>query len=155
MVREGSGLVLIHDAVRPLVESRTVLMVAQAARRWGGAVAAVPAVHTVKRVDAEGRVSGTPPREQLWFAHTPQGFRTDLILRAHREAEAEGFTGTDDAQLVERLGEEVRVVRDDRYNLKITTPEDLAIAEAIISWRAAHGGDSAAARDQSAGPRQS
>ena len=88
----------------------------------------MPAAHTVKEVDADGRILSTPPRHTLWLAHTPQGFRRDLILRAHRAARADAFTGTDDAQLVERLGEPVHVVEDSPHNMKITTPEDLVVA---------------------------
>lgn len=135
MVAPDIDIVLIHDAARPLVSPNLIISVAQATERWGGAVAAVPAVHTVKEVDG-GRITGTLPRSRLWFAHTPQGFDTNLILRAHRAAREEGFTGTDDAQLVERLGGEVHVVREGGHNLKITTPEDLAVAEAILAWRA-------------------
>jgi len=129
------NLVLIHDAVRPLVDSEVVRQVAEAARRFGAAIAAVPASETVKQVEPPGRILGTPPRAGLWLARTPQGFRKDLILRAHYAARDGGFCATDDAQLVERLGCEVRVVQDSYDNLKITTAEDLAIAEAILRWR--------------------
>ncbi len=134
---EGAEVVLIHDAARPLVSPAVVAEVAQAAGRWGAAIAAVPAAHTVKQVDADGRILATPPRDALYFAHTPQGFRRELILRAHRAARDAAFTGTDDAQLVERLGEPVHVVQDSPHNLKITTPEDLLVAEALLkSWAA-------------------
>jgi len=131
-------IVLIHDAARPLVSPRVVEQVAAAAGRWDGAVAAVPAAHTVKEVNAEGTILSTPPRDALWFAHTPQGFRREVILEAHEAARREGFTGTDDAQLVERIGGSVHVVPDSPHNLKITTPEDLVLAEAILTYRAAH-----------------
>ncbi len=134
-VNEDLDIVLIHDAVRPLVQPHVVRRVAEAAARYGAAVAAVPATDTVKEVEDSGRIICTPPREGLWLEHTPQGFRRDLILRAHHAARDEGFCGTDDAQLVERLGEEVHVVRDTPDNLKITTEEDLVIAEAILRWR--------------------
>ncbi|MHC4481678.1 MAG: 2-C-methyl-D-erythritol 4-phosphate cytidylyltransferase [Planctomycetota bacterium] len=134
---EGPDVVLIHDAVRPLVEPAVVQRVAEAADTFGAAIAAVRVRETVKEVDAGDRIVSTPAREQLWLARTPQGFRRELILRAHRTARDEGFRGTDDAQLVERLGEEVRVVDDTYDNLKITTEEDLALAEAILRWREA------------------
>ncbi len=131
----GAEVVLIHDAARPLVSPSVVTAVAQAAARLGAAIAAVPAAHTVKQVDAGGRIVATPPRDVLYFAHTPQGFRRDLILRAHYAARDAGFTGTDDAQLVEHLGEPVQVVQDSPHNLKITTPDDLVVAEALLkSW---------------------
>ena len=137
-VGEGEEVVLIHDAARPLVSPQVVAAVAEAAARWGAAIAAVPAAHTVKQVDAEGRVLATPPRDALWFAHTPQGFRRALILRAHHAARDAGLTGTDDAQLVERLGEPVHVVEDSPHNIKITTPEDMVVAEAVLRARAGH-----------------
>jgi len=136
LVRQDVELVLIHDACRPLVSPDTVRRVAEAAHRCGAAIAAVPAVHTVKEVDDEARIVSTPPRHTLWFAHTPQGFRRELILRAHEAARRDGFEGTDDAQLVERIGGEVRVVRDSDHNLKVTTPEDVVMAEAVLAWRA-------------------
>jgi len=125
-------LVLIHDAVRPLVQPALVERVAARASEAGAAIAAVPAVATVKEVDAGGRIVGTPPRDTLWHAQTPQGFRRDLILEAHRAARDDGFLGTDDAQLVERTGHAVLVVEDSPENIKITTPEDLTLAEAIL-----------------------
>jgi len=128
-------VVLIHDAVRPLVRCDVIMRTACAAWRLGAAIAAVPAVVTVKEVDAEGRIVATPPRERLRMAQTPQAFRLPLITRAHERARRDGFTGTDDAQLVERLGESVHVVEDSPDNIKITTPEDLAVAEAILHWQ--------------------
>jgi 2-C-methyl-D-erythritol 4-phosphate cytidylyltransferase len=129
-------LVLIHDAVRPLIDPDVIRRVALAAAEHGAACAAVPATDTVKRAEDGERIVATVPRQGLWFARTPQGFRRDLILRAHHAAREAGFIGTDDAQLVERLGHPVRAVRDTRDNLKITTAEDLAIAEAVLRWRA-------------------
>ncbi len=131
-------VVLIHDAVRPLVSPLVVEAVVRAASRWGAAIAGVPAVHTVKQVGSNETVERTLPRGQLWFAHTPQGFRRELILHAHRQAAADGLNGTDDAQLVEHLDTQVHLVQDSRYNIKITTPEDLVVAEAILRWRQAH-----------------
>jgi 2-C-methyl-D-erythritol 4-phosphate cytidylyltransferase len=132
---QGAEVVLIHDAARPLVSPAVAAAVAEAAGRFGAAIAAVRAAHTVKQVGADGRILATPPRDALWFAHTPQGFRRELILRAHYAARADAFTGTDDAQLVERLGEPVYVVEDSPHNLKITTPEDMVVAEATLAWR--------------------
>jgi len=129
------GLVLIHDAARPLVEVSVIEAVAARAAERGAAIAAVPAVATVKQVGPGGAIRHTPPREHLWMAQTPQGFRRDLILQAHRRARDEGFVGTDDSLLVERLGHPVEVVPDSTENLKITTPADLVAAEAILRWR--------------------
>jgi 2-C-methyl-D-erythritol 4-phosphate cytidylyltransferase len=129
-------LILVHDAARPLVEEATIAAVIEAAGRSGAAVPALPIHDTVKEVGAEGRVKGTPPRAALVLAQTPQGFRADLLRRAHAEAQAAGVRATDDASLVERLGEPVLVVPGRRSNLKITTREDLLIAEAILQARA-------------------
>jgi 2-C-methyl-D-erythritol 4-phosphate cytidylyltransferase len=135
LVSEGLPVVLIHDAARALVDPAVVQQVAEAAAQHGAAIAAVPVAETVKEVDSSGCVRATPARDALWLARTPQGFGKDLILQAHRAARDEGFCATDDAQLVERLGMPVRIVQDSYDNLKITTPEDLAIAEAILRWR--------------------
>ena len=103
------------------------------AQESGAAILAEPARDTIKRVRA-GRIQETPPREECWAAQTPQVFRVELLREALAKAEAEGVLGTDDAQLVERLGVEVRVVESRSPNWKITSPEDLANAE---RWLAA------------------
>ena len=90
----------------------------------GACIAAVPATDTIKRVGA-GRVLLTLPREEIWLVQTPQVFRKDLLLEAYREAQRQGWNGTDDASFVERLGVPVSVVRGERSNIKVTTPEDL------------------------------
>jgi len=144
MVRDDLDLVLIQDAVRPLVDPDVVRRVAEAAQRFGAAIAAVPATETVKEVAADGRIIATPARDTLWLARTPQGFRKELILRAYAAARRDGYCGTDDAELVERLGEDARVVEDVYGNLKITTEEDLAAAEAIYRWREGRRGPDAA-----------
>lgn len=130
------GIVLIHDAVRPNVRSQVILQVVEAASRHGAAIAAVPATETVKVVNDASQVLSTPRRSELWFARTPQGFRREIILSAHRKAEADDYPCTDDAQLVEWQGGEVVVVMDDYENIKITTPSDLALARAIHRARA-------------------
>jgi 2-C-methyl-D-erythritol 4-phosphate cytidylyltransferase len=137
-LESDAEVVLVHDAVRPLVSADVVRRVARAAAERGGAIAAVPCSDTVKEVGEGGTViRRTVPRETLWLARTPQGFRRDVLLAAEERAAADGFCGTDEAQIVERIGGEVHVVEDARDNLKITTHEDLAIAEAILRW---HGG---------------
>lgn len=129
---EAAEIVLVHDAARPLVRPAVIKAVIEAARAYGGAIAAVPEKNTVKVVDAAGRVVRTPARSTLWAVQTPQGFRRDLLRAAYEKAAADGFLGTDDASLVERLGQPVQVVRDDYQNIKVTTPEDLLIAEALL-----------------------
>jgi 2-C-methyl-D-erythritol 4-phosphate cytidylyltransferase len=130
----GVELVAIHDAARPLVRPGDVARVVAAAARSGAALLAVPLRDTLKRV-RDGRVVETPPREGLWAAQTPQVFRAALLREALAKAEADGFQGTDDAQLVERLGCAVEVVEGDPSNLKITWPADLAWAEACVAQR--------------------
>lgn len=123
-----SDVVLIHDGVRPFISAATLQHSIEVALTHDGAVVAVPTKDTVKTV-AAGIVTGTPPRETIWLAQTPQTFRFGIIAAAHEIAAAEGFLGTDDASLVERIGRQVQVVIGDYRNIKITTPEDLLLAE--------------------------
>lgn len=125
-------IVLVHDAVRPLVTSEIIDDVIEAARRYGAAIAGLPAVDTVKQVErtAEGAIIKTTiPRAGVVLAQTPQGFRYDVIKKAFDEATADGFMGTDEASLVERSGHEVAVVMGSPRNIKITTPGDMELAE--------------------------
>lgn len=124
-------VVLIHDAARPLVPMAVIDRVVDAVRAGRAAIAALPVVDTLKEVDAEGAIVRTVPRESLWRAQTPQGFPRDLIFRAHRAAEDGGYDGTDDAALVERLGEPVFVVRGSERAMKVTEPADFSRAEAL------------------------
>jgi 2-C-methyl-D-erythritol 4-phosphate cytidylyltransferase len=128
---ERIELVAIHDGVRPFVRPAEFAAVLEAAEREGAAILAVPAADTLKRADAEGRVRATLDRSDIWLAQTPQAFRVDLLREAHAAARRDGVFGTDDAALVERLGGVVRIVSGSRRNFKITTPEDLALAEAM------------------------
>lgn len=125
-------LILIHDGARPLVTAAMIDRVVAAVRQDGACLAAVPAKDTVKVV-RDGCVVDTPDRETLWLAQTPQAFRYDLIRAAHDRAAAEGVRATDDAQLAEWAGARVRVVEGDYRNLKITTPEDLPVAERLLA----------------------
>ena len=131
-VPEDADTVLVHDAARPLVTEKTVNAVIDAAEQFGGAIAAVPAKDTIKLVGADGFVRFTPPRRELVAVQTPQGFRRELILRAYAKAEEDGFLGTDDSSLVERLGIRIKVVESEYSNLKITTPEDIWVAETFL-----------------------
>jgi 2-C-methyl-D-erythritol 4-phosphate cytidylyltransferase len=126
--------VAVHDAARALVRPEDVSRVVAAAKAHGAALLAVPATDTVKRV-VDGTVKDTPARSECWIAQTPQVFRTELLREALARADAAGFVGTDDAQLVERLGAPVRVVEGHGSNRKITTPGDLAWAELELSAR--------------------
>lgn len=126
------GVVLVHDAARPLVEVALVDAVAQAAREEGAALPVLGLVDTVKRV-REGRVMETLDRAELGAAQTPQGFRFSLLVRAYEEAFRDRVTLTDEAMAVERLGARVVAVAGSARNRKITTPEDLAWAENLLA----------------------
>jgi 2-C-methyl-D-erythritol 4-phosphate cytidylyltransferase len=126
--------VAVHDAARPLVRPRDVSQVVRAARSCGAALLAVPVRDTIKRVQA-GVVVGTPPRSECYAAQTPQVFRIDWLREAFAKADADGVRATDDAALVERLGVTVEVVEGDPGNLKITTADDLALAEVSLRRR--------------------
>lgn len=133
---EANDLVLIHDAVRPFVSQETIAGVIEQARRYGAAIAGVPAIDTIKRVErrADGAVvEATIPREQIVQAQTPQGFRYGLLSPIFNEARIEGFLGTDEASLLERAGEAVHVVMGSARNFKITTPADLELAEFVLA----------------------
>jgi len=123
-------LVVIHDGVRPLVPPAVITETIKSAEAIGAAVACIAVKDTVKRKN--GPYLETVPRSDLWFAHTPQTFRSSLIMEAHERALADGFEGTDDASLVERLGQPVAVVEDTEDNIKITTPADLERATAML-----------------------
>ena len=123
-------VVLVHDGARPLVDVATIEQSVEFGRMHGAAVAALPVVDTIKRVDAEGMVIGTPTRAELWAVQTPQAFHIDLLRRAHL---ADDVDVTDDAMLVERLGHRVWTFPGSRRNIKITTPEDLIVAAAYLA----------------------
>ncbi len=125
-------IIVIHDGVRPFVSQHVVQRSIEVAREHDGALVAVPVKDTVKVVEA-GIVTATPPRETLWLAQTPQTFRYGVIRAAHEIADAEQFLGTDDASLVERLNDKVQIVIGDYRNIKITTPDDLVLAEAFLA----------------------
>lgn len=132
-VPEEVAFVAIHDAVRPLVSLACIASCIEGARMNGACIAALPAWDTLKRVEADGSIRGTLPRDRIWLAQTPQVFRTKLIRDAHAAACRSGWTGTDDAQLVERIGARVHVTPGSRMNFKITTPDDLHLAEMLLS----------------------
>jgi 2-C-methyl-D-erythritol 4-phosphate cytidylyltransferase len=125
-------LVVIHDGARPFVTAEVIDSSVEVAEEVGGAIVAIPAKDTIKRVSADGVIAETLLRQELWLAQTPQTFRVPLIREAHAWASANGVLATDDAALVETMGGVVKVVRGDARNIKITTPEDLLLAEVII-----------------------
>lgn len=125
-------LVLVHDAVRPFVKSEHIEACCQAASKTGAALLGIPAKDTIKRVDERHLVQETPPRSCMWQAQTPQVFQKALLVKAYEHADRDQYTGTDDASLVERLGEAVKMVEGDHMNMKLTYPLDLELAELII-----------------------
>lgn len=125
--------VIVHDGARPLVTPDLIEAALAGADETGAAICAVPITDTVKRDNGHGFVRGTVSREQLWLAQTPQAFRLDLLLRAHAEVEGDL---TDDAAMVEHLGAPVGLVQGSARNIKVTTPEDLELAAALLA--AAH-----------------
>ena len=130
----GDGIVLIHDGARPLVEIALIHQLVQEVEKSNAAILAVPLKDTIKK-EYNGKVVETLNREELWAAQTPQGFRLSLIKEAHEKAIASGLKGTDDASLLEAAGQPVVIVKSNYQNLKVTTPEDLIIAEYFIAGR--------------------
>lgn len=133
----GFEYVAVHDGARPLITTAAIdhaICVLAGDRALDGVVCGQPAIDTLKIVDGD-RIVETPPRSMYWAAQTPQIFSVDVMRRAHAAAVAEGFVGTDDASLVERLGGTVRCVESPRDNLKVTVPEDLRPVTAILLGR--------------------
>lgn len=129
-----AGFVLIHDGARPLIESKRIHLLVSKTVTTGAAIIAVPVKDTIKCVQHQF-VEKTIPREALWQVQTPQGFSIETIKKAHQQAKIEGFHGTDDASLVEHYGGKVAVVTGSYENIKLTTPEDMVIGEAILLKR--------------------
>ena len=132
LVESGADLVVVHDAARPFVPLRCFQACIDTAARSGAAIVAVPAHDTIKVVGTGMEIVQTLDRRGIWLAQTPQVFRADLLRRAYAQARAEGYTATDDATLVERLGAAVHVVPGESANRKITTPDDLEWAESYL-----------------------
>lgn len=132
VVPDDVEVVLVHDAVRPFVETDHVQAVVDAAAEVGAAALAVPVADTLRRAD-DGAFGATVPREDLYRMQTPQGFRLGLFRQAHAQARAQGFEATDDVDLVQQLGHPVRVVVGSARNIKLTRPEDWELAELL--WR--------------------
>jgi 2-C-methyl-D-erythritol 4-phosphate cytidylyltransferase len=128
----GCRIVVIHDGVRPFVQPDQIAACIRGAQKFGACILGIPAYDTLKQVDAAGNIVRTTARQAVWLAQTPQAFRCDLIKQAHDRARLDGYQGTDDASLVERMGVPVRIIRGSRSNLKITTKEDLEIARALL-----------------------
>ncbi|MBI4487526.1 MAG: 2-C-methyl-D-erythritol 4-phosphate cytidylyltransferase [Deltaproteobacteria bacterium] len=125
-------IVIIHDGARPFVSPRLIDRCVEVAFKEGAVVVGVPVRDTIKVISADRRVRETPPRDSLWEIQTPQVFRIDIIREAYDRAAREGTEATDDAMLVERLGKSVALLEGHATNIKITLPEDLLFAEALL-----------------------
>ncbi len=136
-VKEDAELVAIHDAARPCISSSLIDAVFSSAAKTGASLLAVPVSDTVKRADVSHKVEATVPRKGLWLAQTPQVFRREIILDAHARRATLGADITDDAQLVEAAGYPVHLIAGSATNIKITEPDDLALAAAILKSRPA------------------
>jgi 2-C-methyl-D-erythritol 4-phosphate cytidylyltransferase len=131
--RGDYGLVLIHDGVRPLISANLIARVVKAAQEHRAVITGLPAKETVKEIDENALVVKTYDRQKLWLVQTPQAFRYEDILMAHRRAVEEGWEEvTDDARLVEKVGIPVRVVEGSEDNIKVTTPQDLELVKFLL-----------------------
>lgn len=132
VIPQTTDVILVHDGARPLVTTECISDVIQATIQHKAAIAAVPVKDTIKTVNDSGGVTGTLERNTLWSIQTPQGFDFLILQQAYERARQDNYLGTDDASLVERLGVSVKIVVGNYENLKVTTPEDLIVAEALI-----------------------
>lgn len=125
-------IVVIHDAARPFVSPESIRSSVDAAAQFGAATVAIPSIDTILVSDEDAFLADTPDRKTLWACQTPQTFRVDVLRHAHEQAARAGFTGTDDASLVRRVGGKVKLVMGSPLNFKVTTPQDLALAHCVI-----------------------
>lgn len=132
---DDADVIVIHDGARPLIKAETVTETVRAAREYGAAAVAIKSRDTIKNIDADGFAVGTINRETSILVQTPQAFRRDIIVQAHEKAAAEGYTATDDCGLIERMGLRSKLVFISYFNLKLTVPDDLALAKSILISR--------------------
>ncbi|MCT4632077.1 MAG: 2-C-methyl-D-erythritol 4-phosphate cytidylyltransferase [Firmicutes bacterium] len=132
LLSSSCDIVLVHDGARPLIEKNEIRSCIKSVEDKGSGVIGVPVKDTIKVVDSDGIVSNTPKRDTLWITQTPQGFFPQDLISAYEKAREEGFIGTDDSSLIERYGGKVFMVMGSYENIKLTTPEDLIIAERIM-----------------------
>lgn len=125
-------VVVIHDGARPILSEGIIERCIEGAKKYGAVSTGMPAKETVKILNGEGFVEYTPERERVWVTQTPQAFKRDIIEKAHEMANMKGLSGTDDAYLVESMGIKVKMIEGSYENIKVTTPEDIIIAEAIM-----------------------
>jgi 2-C-methyl-D-erythritol 4-phosphate cytidylyltransferase len=132
VIEPNDGIVVIHDGVRPFLRQKHLVACIEGALKFGACIIGTPAFDTVKQVNAKNEIVQTHTRDALWLAQTPQAFQANLIKKAHEKAKQDGHVGTDDAALVERLGHTVKIIPGSRNNIKITSQEDLELAQAIM-----------------------
>ncbi|MCH8272352.1 MAG: 2-C-methyl-D-erythritol 4-phosphate cytidylyltransferase [Candidatus Marinimicrobia bacterium] len=130
-VSTDSKVVLIHDGARPLIRASDIKRIVESAKETGAALLAVPSKDSVKEVQ-DGIVKKTLPRESIWLAQTPQGFRKELLQEAFSSAEKEGYIGTDEASLVERIGKDVAIVEGHSSNIKVTVTPDIGVVQSLL-----------------------
>ncbi len=130
--KKNRDLILIHDGTRPFVTQDIIKRCIREAERSSASCTAIPVKPTLKFLDSRAFIECTPDRKRLWEAQTPQVFRSRLIIKAYKEAMKERIVATDDSSLVERLGKKVKIVRGSYRNIKITTPEDIKLAEMLL-----------------------
>jgi len=128
-----SEYVMVHDGARPFIQSPDLERLYEKVQQVDAVVFGVPVKDTIKVIDQFNRIRYTPDRKSLWAVQTPQAFRLSVLKEAYRKAKEENYLGTDDASLVERIGRKVEVIEGNYHNIKITTPEDLVLAQAILN----------------------
>lgn len=126
------AVVVIHDGVRPCLRPDWILNCIIGAMDYGACILGMPAHETLKKVQPNGHIKGTLARSGVWLAQTPQAFRYRLIRRAHEKARQDQYYGTDDANLVERMGKKIKMIPGSRLNIKVTTPDDLELASLLM-----------------------
>jgi len=131
-INKNTDTIVIHDGARPFIQPEDLKECILGSKKFGACILGTPVSDTLKRVDKSDIIETTLTRENIWLAQTPQAFQYDLILKAHETARQDGYIGTDDASLVERLGANVKIINGSRFNIKITRKEDFAIAKAMF-----------------------
>ena len=136
--KDDAEIIVIHDGARPFVSQKHLKACIAGAKEHGACIVGIPADDTLKQLNRSGFISNTIKRDNILLAQTPQAFQYNLIIKAHEKAIAQGFSGTDDASLVERSGESIKVVYGSRRNIKITNREDLILAKALLAEKPSH-----------------
>ncbi len=134
-LNEKSDIVLVHDGARPFVKLENIEDGIKGVEKYGACVIGVPVTDTIKVVGEDNVISNTPRRELLWAAQTPQCFFKEILIKGYEKALSDGYLGTDDSSIVERVGYDVKMIMGSYENIKITTPEDIILAESLIKER--------------------